>query len=46
MGGMVLRLKLVSNLKKVWLLWEDYEIVIKEAWSVDMGGMHGMAQLK
>ena len=29
-----------------WLLWEDYETVIKEAWSVDVGGMHGMAQLK
>jgi len=34
--------KFVEN----WLLWEDCETVIKEAWSVDMGGMNGMAQLK
>ena len=29
-----------------WLLWEECETVIKEAWSVDVSGMHGMARLK
>ncbi|XP_075640505.1 uncharacterized protein LOC142612276 [Castanea sativa] len=29
-----------------WLLWEDCETVIKEAWCVDVGGMHGMARLR
>ena len=46
MGGMVQRQDLVSSLKKNWLLWEDCETVIKEAWSMDVGGMNGMARLK
>ena len=29
-----------------WLLWEDCETVIKEAWSGDVSGMNGMARLK
>ena len=32
--------------EKNWLLWEDCETVIKEAWSMDVGGMNGMARLK
>ena len=39
------RAKSGFKFEEKWLLWEDCETVIK-AWSVDMGGMHGMARLK
>ncbi|KAK9998524.1 hypothetical protein SO802_018127 [Lithocarpus litseifolius] len=45
-GRNVTKARFGFKFEENWLLREDCEMVIKEAWSVDVGGMNGMARLK